>query len=130
MKTIKYRKMLMTLGGVLIATVAAGCYGGGGSGYSNNPYGYNSGYSNGYGSYGNSYPYRGNGYSYRQSYGNSYSAGYQNGARADANRDRREDRVNVDRDRAAVRTEPAHSSVDRDKVSLRDSERGNRTERN
>jgi hypothetical protein len=29
-----------------------------------------------------------------------------------------------------VRTEPAHSSVDRDKVSLRESERGNRTERN
>jgi hypothetical protein len=126
MKTTNYRKMIMTLGGVLIATVAPGCYGGGGSGYSNSPYGYNSGYS----SYGNSYAYRSNGYSYPQSYGNSYNAGYQNGVRADANRDRREDRVNVDRDRAAVRTEPAHSSVDRDKVSLRESERGNRTERN
>ena len=114
------------LGGVLIATVAAGCYGGGGSGYSNNPYGYNSGYR----SYGNSYAYRSNGYSYPQSYGNSYSTGYQNGVRADANRDRREDRVNVDRDRAAVRTEPAHSRVDRDKVSLKDSERANRTEMN
>ena len=32
MNTINYRKMIMTLGGVLIATVAAGCYGGGGSG--------------------------------------------------------------------------------------------------
>jgi hypothetical protein len=126
MKTTNYRKMIMTLGGVLITTVAAGCYGGGGSGYSNSPYGYNSGYS----SYGNSYAYRSNGYSYPQSYGNSYNAGYQSGVRADANRDRREDRVNVDRDRAAVRTEPAHSSVDRDKVSLRESERGNRTERN
>ena len=127
MNTTNYRKIIMTLGGVLIATVAAGCYGGGGSGYSNDPYGYNSGYSNGYG---NSYAYRSNGYSYPQSYGNSYNAGYQNGVRADANRDRREDRVNVDRDRGAVRTEPAHSSVDRDKVSLRDSERGNRTEKN
>ena len=126
MKTNSYQKIIMMLGGVLIATVAAGCYGGGGSGYSNNPYGYNSGYS----SYGNSYAYRSNGYSRPQSYGNSYNAGYQNGVRADANRDRREDRVNVDRDRAAVRTEPTHSSVDRDKVSLKDSERGNRTEKN
>jgi hypothetical protein len=126
MKAINYRKVAMTFGGVLIATLAAGCYGGGGSGYSNGPYGYNSGYS----SYGNSYPYRGSGYSYPQTYGNSYSAGYQNGVRADANRDRREDRVNVDRDRGAVRTEPTHSSVDRDKVSLRDSDRANHTERN
>jgi hypothetical protein len=109
MKTNNYRKMLMTLGGILIATIAAGCYGGG-SGYSNDPYGYNRGYS----SYGNSYQYRSGGYSYPQSYGNSYSAGYQNGVRADSNRDRREERVTVDRDR-----------VDRDRVSLRDSERAN-----
>jgi hypothetical protein len=126
MKPTNYRKMVMTLGGILIATVAAGCYGGGGSGYSNNPYGYNSGYS----SYGNSYPYRSNGYSYPQSYRNSYSAGYQNGVRADANRDRREDRVNVDHDHGAVRTETTHSSIDRDRVSLRESERANHTEKN
>jgi hypothetical protein len=126
MKTKSYRKIIVTLGGILIATVAAGCYGGGGSGYSNNPYGYNSGY----GSYGNSYPYRSGGYSYPQSYGNSYSAGYQNGVRADANRDRKEDRVNLDRDRAAVRTEPTHSSVDHDRVSLKESERANHTEKN
>ena len=37
MKTTNYRKIAMTLGGILIATVAAGCYGGGGSGYSNDP---------------------------------------------------------------------------------------------
>jgi hypothetical protein len=98
----------------------------GGSRYSNNPYGYNSGYS----TYDNSYPYRSGGYSYPQSYGNSYSAGYQNGVRADSNRDRREDRVTVDRDRGAVRSEPTHSSYDRDKVSLRDSERANHTEKN
>ena len=126
LKMTNYRKMLMTLGGVLIATVAAGCYGGGGSGYSNDPYGYNNGYSN----YGSSYGYRSGGYSYPQTYGNSYNAGYQNGVRADANHDRREDRVNVNRDRGAVRTEPAHSSVDHDKVSLRDSERTNHTDRN
>ena len=36
MKTINYRKMAMTLGGILIATVAAGCYGGGGSGLFDN----------------------------------------------------------------------------------------------
>lgn len=54
MKTTNYRKIAMTFGGILIAIVVAGCYGGG-SGYSNNPYGYNSGYS----SYGSAYPYRG-----------------------------------------------------------------------
>jgi hypothetical protein len=125
MKTNNYRKMIMTLGGNLIATVAAGCYGGG-SGYSNNPYGYNSGYR----SYDSSYPYRSGGYSYPQTYGNSYTAGYQNGVRADSNRERREDRVTVDHDRAAVRNEPTHSSYDHDKVSLRDSERANHTEKN
>jgi hypothetical protein len=117
MKTINYRKMAMTFGGVLIATLAAGCYGGGGSGYSNGPYGYNSSYS----SYGSSYPYSGynGGYAYQRGSGNSYNAGYQNGVRADANRDRREDRatdqhtVAVSRDRAVARTETTHSSTDR-----------------
>ena len=55
----------------------------------------------------------------RQTYGNSYNAGYQNGVRADANRDRRSRRR---RYRAVSRTEPSHASVDRDKVSLKDSE--------
>jgi hypothetical protein len=126
MKTTNYRKMVTTLAGVLIATVATGCYGGGGSGYSNEPYGYNSGYS----TYDNSYAYRGSGNAYPQTYGNSYRAGYQNGVRADSNRDRREDRVTVDHDRAAVRTEPTRTSYDHDKVSLRDSERPNHTEKN
>lgn len=131
MKTTNYRKMAMTLGGILIATIAAGCYGSG-SGYSNNPYGYNRSYS----SYGSSYPYRSSGYSYPETYGNSYNAGYQNGVRADANRDRRADRatdqhaVAVDRDHGAVRTETTHSSVDRDRVSLKDSGSGNHTEKN
>jgi hypothetical protein len=114
-KVINYRKIAMTFGLVLIATVAAGCYGG--SGYSNGPNGYSSSYS----SYGSSYPYSGysSGYSYPRSYGNSYDAGYQNGARADANRDRREDRVSdrhaavVNRDSAVARTETTHSSIDR-----------------
>jgi hypothetical protein len=130
MKMINYRKMAMTFGGILIATFAAGCYGGGGSGYYNHPYGYNSNYS----SYGSSYPYsnydRGysypqsysnynRGYSYPQSYGNSYNNGYRNGVRADENRDRRQDRVNdqhavpVNRDRAVARTETTHTSIDR-----------------
>jgi hypothetical protein len=119
MKTTNYRKMVMMLGGALIATVAAGCYGGG-SGYSDNPYGYNSGYRSGY--------------SYPQTYGNSYNAGYQNGVRADANRDRREDRVSdqhavtVDHDRA-VHTDTTHS-VDRDKVSLKDTGSANHVEKN
>jgi len=126
MKTSNYRNIVTTLAGVLIATVATGCYGGGGSGYSNGPYGYNSGYR----TYDNSYAYGSGGYSYPQTYGNSYSAGYQNGVRADSNRDRREDRVTVDRDRGAVRSEPTHSTYDRDKVSLRDSERANHTEKN
>ncbi|MFZ2061742.1 MAG: hypothetical protein WAU82_12075 [Candidatus Binatus sp.] len=116
MKTTNYRKIALTFGGILIATVAAGCYGGGGSGYSNNPYGYNSGYS----SYGSAYPYRGynNGYSYQRSYGNSYNTGYQNGVRADANRDRREDHISdqhagvANRDSAVARTETSHSRAD------------------
>src|SRR5580658_7597639 len=106
--------MSMTFGGILIATVAAGCYGG--SGYSNEPYGYNSSYS----SYGSSYPYSGysSSYSYPRSYGNSYNAGYQNGVRGDANRDRPEARANdrnvpvVSRDSAVARTETSYYSTD------------------
>ena len=117
MKTINYRKMAMTFGGILIATLGAGCYGGGGSGYYNRPDGYNSNYR----SYGSSYPYSNYdpGYSYPQSYGNSYNNGYRNGVRADENRDRRQDRVNdqhavaVNRDRAVARTETTHTSIDR-----------------
>ncbi len=116
MKTTNYRKLAMTFGGMLIATLVAGCYGGG-SGYSNGGYGYNSNYS----SYGSSYPYSNydRGYSYPQSYGNSYNTGYRNGVRVDANRDGREDRVasqrpvTVDRDRAVARTETTHTSIDR-----------------
>ena len=115
MKTINYRKMAMTFGGILIATLVAGC--GSGSGYYNRPNGYNSNYS----SYGSSYPYSNydRGYSYPQSYGNSYNNGYRNGVRADENRDRRQDRVNdqhavaVNRDRAVARSETRHTSVDR-----------------
>jgi hypothetical protein len=109
MKTINHRNLVMTLGGILIATLAVGCYGGGG-GYSNGPQGYNS-------SYGSSYPY--SSYSYQRSSGNSYSAGYQNGVRADANRDRREDSVKVhhveavNHGSAVARTETTHSSTDR-----------------
>ena len=121
--------MVMVFGGILVATLAAGCFGGG-RGYSNNSYGYNSSYS----SYGNSYPYSGynNGYSRPQSYGNSYSAGYQNGVRADENRDRHQDRDTdqhavVIRDRGEARTE---TSVDHDRYSRKDSESGRRTEKN
>src|SRR5713101_3417005 len=92
MNPINSRKVAMAFGGILVATLAAGCSGGG-RGYSNNSYGYNSSYS----SFGDSYPY--SGYSYPQSYGNSYNAGYQNGLRADENRDRYQNR---DPDRHAV----------------------------
>ena len=111
MKRINYGKMAMTFGGIMIATLAVGCYGGG-SGYSGG-YGYNSSYA----SYGNSYPY--SGYSSPRNYGNSYTTGYQNGVRADANRDHGEDRatgqraVAVNRDSAVARTETTHSNVDR-----------------
>jgi hypothetical protein len=128
-KTTKSRKVVIAFGGILVATLAAGCYGGG-RGYSNNPYGYNS-------AYGSSYPYRGydSGYSYPQNYGNSYGAGYQNGVRADENRDRHQDR-DTDQHAAAVRgrseprAETQHSGTDPDKYSRKDSESGYRTEKN
>jgi len=125
MKTTNSRKLVMTLGGILIATVAAGCYGGGGSGYySSQPYGYNSSYS----SYGSSYPYSGysNGQRYQQNNVSSYHGGYQNAERADENRDQR---LATTPDRGVTRTETQHANVDRDKVSLKDSE-PSRTVRN
>jgi hypothetical protein len=122
------RKVVLALGGILVATLAAGCFGGG-RGYSN-PYGYNSSYS----SYGDSYPYSGydRGYSYPQTYGNSYSAGYQNGVRADENRDRRQYRDAdqhpvVIRDRNEARTQ---TTVDNDRYSRKDSVSGRHTEQN
>ena len=111
MKTTNYRKMAITLGGILIATVAAGCYGGG-SGYNNNSYGYNSGYRSSYSSYGSSYPYRSGGYHDQRAFAHDQRA------------------VAVDRDRPVARTESTHASVDRDKVSLRDSGSANHVERN
>ena len=71
MKAINARKVVMAIAGILVATLAAGCFGGS-RGYSNNSYGYNSSYS----SYGDSYAYSGydGGNSYPQSSENSYSA--------------------------------------------------------
>jgi hypothetical protein len=94
MKTINYRKMAMTLGGIVLATLAVGCYGGG-SGYSSGSYGYHSSYR----SYGSSAPYR-----------SGYSA--------------------PSRERVEARPETQHASVDRGKVSVKDSDSVNRTERN
>src|ERR1700726_3947263 len=111
MKTIKSRKVVMLLGGILTATLAAGCFGGG-PGYSNDPYGYGGyGYNSNYSGYGNSYSYPdyNSGYSYPQSYRYSYSNG---------NRDRDTDRTAVViRDRGEARTEPQHSSVARENYS-------------
>jgi hypothetical protein len=118
MNTTNSRRLVMTLGGILIATVAAGCYGGGGSGYySGQPSGYNSSYS----SYGSSYPYSGysNGQRYQQNNVSSYHGGYQNAARADENRDQH---VATTPARAVTRTEIQHTNVDHDKVSLKDSD--------
>jgi hypothetical protein len=113
MKTLISRKVIMLCGGILAATLAAGCYGGD-SGYSNNPYGY----------YGSPYSYNADssGYSYPGNYSNSYNSGYQHGVRADENRDRYQAR---DKDRPVVvtreRREPTavshHSAVDHDKDS-------------
>jgi hypothetical protein len=99
MKTTNFRRVAMTLGGILIATLATGClYGGGGPGYSN-------GYSSSYSSYGSSYPYSGY-------HDNSYRGGYSAAPRVEA------------------RPETQHAYVDRDKISLRDADTVNRTERN
>jgi len=101
----------MVLGGILVATLAAGCFDGGGGpgyGYSSSPYGYSSNYY----SYGSSYPYSGyrSGYSNRGSYGNSYAVGNRNEVRADDHRA-------VSRDRVTT----AHASVARS--DSRDSDR-------
>jgi len=124
-KAINYRKIAMTFGGILIATVAAGCYGG--SGYSNEPYGYNSSYS----SYGSSYPYSGynSGYSYPRTSGNSYDATYQNGVRFGGNHDFNQ-RAVVARDRVEAPESARKSSVDQDKYSRNDTEAVQRSEKN
>jgi hypothetical protein len=128
MKPINSRKVVSALGGILVATLAAGCFGDGRGYY--NPYGYSSSYS----SYGDSYPYSGydRGYSDPQTHGNSYSAGYQNGVRADENRDRHQYRDTdqhpvVIRDRSEARTQ---TTVDNDRYSRKDSVSGRHTEQN
>jgi hypothetical protein len=70
MKPINCRKVVMAFGGILVATLVAGCFGGS-QGYSNN-YGYNSSYS----SYGDSYAYSGydRQYSHPDTDENSYSS--------------------------------------------------------
>jgi hypothetical protein len=112
MKTFNSLKIIVLCGGILAATLAAGCYGGD-SGYSNNPYGYGGGYGSSY-----SYNADNSGYYYPRNYNNSYSSGYQHGVRADENRDRYQAR---DTDRRVVtpeRREPTavshHSTIDRD----------------
>ncbi len=107
MKTIDSQKIVI-LGAILAATMAAGCFGG--PGYSNQPYGYNGGYS------------------YPQNNGNAYNAGYQNGERADASRDNHQDRdtnqhVVVIRDHDQPRTEKQPSNTDHgDDYSKKDSQ--------
>jgi hypothetical protein len=54
MNPINSRKVMMAFGGILVATLATGCFGGS-RGYSNNFYDYNGSYS----SYGASYVYSG-----------------------------------------------------------------------
>ena len=115
MKTLNSRKAIVLCGGILAATLAAGCYGGG-YGYSNDPYGYNGGY-------GRSYSYNADNsgyYSYPRSYPNSYNSGYRNGVRADENRDRyqardHDRRVVVAPERRERTVERHNSSVHRDK---------------
>jgi hypothetical protein len=127
MKRINSRKVVIAFGGILAATLATGCFGGGGRGYSNDPYGYDSSYS----SYGSSYPHSGyeNGYSYPRSSENSYNSGYQNGVRADEKRDYKQ-HAEVGRDSGESHAKGQHSRVDRDNYSRNDSERGRSTERN
>jgi hypothetical protein len=122
MKMINSRKVVIAFGGILAATLATGCFGGG-RGYSNGSYGYDSNYR----SFGSSYPYSGydNGYSYPPSSENSYNSGYRNGLRADENRDNNQHAVEA-RDRG----EAQHSKVDRNDYSRNNSEKGGNTERN
>jgi len=71
MKPFNSRKVMMAFGGILVAILATGCFGGS-RGYSTNSSGYTSSYS----SYGDAYAYSGydSGYPYPQSYANSYNA--------------------------------------------------------
>jgi hypothetical protein len=133
MKTISSRR-LGILGGVLAATLAAGCFGGSRQS-SNNPYGYDGSFytSRPYtGGYGNPYPYN-SGYNdthaFPQSFGNSnsYSAGLQHGVQADASRDGYHERasdqhvaVAVSAPRPLVRSERPPTSIDHDKDSRKD----------
>src|SRR5579863_4801747 len=106
---INARKVAILVGGLLTATLAAGCFGPGYGG----GYGYNGG---GYSSYG-SYPSYAGGYSYPEGYRNSYSTGYVSRGRDDENR-------------GAVRTESRPSTVTRERSSNRDSATAHRSERN
>jgi len=133
MKTTKYRKVL-TLGGILMATLAVGCFGNG-QGSSNSPYGYNGSFytSRPYdGGYGNPSPYN-SGYndthSFPQSFGNSnsYSAGLQHGVRVEASRDDQDLHVSdrhvpnaTKQARDQTQNERQPSSVERDKNSKND----------
>jgi hypothetical protein len=132
MRTTTLRRVSV-MGGILAATLAAGCFGGGG--YSNSPYGYNGTFytSRPYsGGYGNPYPYN-RGYNdthaFPQSFGNSnsYSAGLQHGVPAEASRDSYHERKSEQHVAAAVtrppdqaRNERGHTSIDRDKDSRKD----------
>jgi hypothetical protein len=132
MKTTTFRRVSI-LGGILAATLAAGCFGSGG--YSNSPYGYNGTFytSRPYaGGYGNPYPYN-RGYndthSFPQSFGNSnsYAAGLQHGVPAEASRNNNHEPGNDQRVAAAAaqprdqaRNERPSTSIDRDKDSKKD----------
>jgi hypothetical protein len=121
------------MGGILAATLAAGCFGG--SGYSNSPYGYKGTFytSRPYaGGYGNPYPYN-RGYNdthaFPQSFGNSnsYSAGLQYGVPAEASRDNFREPGNDQHVTAATtqprdqaRNERPPTSIDRDNDSKKD----------
>jgi len=126
MKIINSRRVVIAFGGILAATIATGCFGGG-PGYSNGSDGYSSNYS----SYGSSYPYSrdNSGYSYPRSSGNSYNAGYQNGVRTDANRDNSQHLV-VARDHVEAPAPTQNSGVDHDKYSRNDTEPEQRSEKN
>jgi hypothetical protein len=134
-------RSIVILGGVLAATLIAGCWSGG-RGYSNNPYGYNdNSYSSSqYGAgYGGAYTH-GNGYNEGGShtqYSNakSYNAGYHAGVDADASSDRHENdvtvaRVAVDHNDHQAQAEKEHSSVAHSNYSKDNSAASHESERN
>jgi hypothetical protein len=137
MKTINSRK-LVVLGGILAATLAAGCFDSGG-GYYGDP---NGGYYNSSPYYGSSRTYYPNNsgrnieHEYPQRYSNSYGAGYHDGVRADTSRDHQQERNSdhqaaVVRDRDQTRTEKVPTSVAREDNSRKeDSQSGHRSEGN